>query len=77
MTAIIIIGLVIFFIYSISGKKKTSQQKTTYTNSNKRQKPGKGKKEKVTQNLLTDIKVTAKGSNNLNKKKLQSYYIYK
>ena len=68
MTAIIIIGLVIFFIYSISGKKKISQQKTTYTNSNKRQKPEKGKKEKFVQNLLKDIKVTATASNNLNTK---------
>jgi hypothetical protein len=58
MTAIIIIGIIIFIIYASSGKKKTNQQKPTYSHSNNRQKSEKEVKEELVQNLLKNIKVT-------------------
>ena len=66
MTAIIIIGIIIFIIYASSSKKKPLQQNAAYANSNKRQKSEKEIKEELAQNLLKNIKVTVLKSNNLN-----------
>ncbi len=58
MTAIIIIGIIIFVIYASSSKKKPNNQNTAYTKSNERQKSEKEIREELVQNLLKNIKVT-------------------
>ncbi len=58
MTAIIIIGIIIFIIYAASCKKNLNPQKKIFTNSNNKQKPEKGIKVELGQNLLNNQKVT-------------------
>ena len=66
MTAIIIIGLIIFIIYAASGMKKPTQQNTTFTNSNNRQKSEKEIRNELVQSLIKNIKVTVTTSNSSN-----------
>lgn len=58
MTAIIIIGIIIFIIYASSNRKKPKNQNTTYTKSNERQESKKEIKEELAKNLLKNTKVT-------------------
>lgn len=58
MTAIIIIGIIIFIIYASSNRKKSNNQNATYTKSNERQKSEKEIKEELVKNLLKNTKVT-------------------
>jgi hypothetical protein len=58
MTAIIIIGIIIFIIYVASSNKKPAKQNTTYTNSNTKQKSEKEIRDELVQNLINNIKVT-------------------
>jgi hypothetical protein len=59
MTAIIIIGIIIFIIYVASSKKQPMQQKSKV---NARQKTEQELKDKLVQNLLKNIKVTVTSS---------------
>jgi hypothetical protein len=58
MTAIIIIGIIIFIIYAATKKKQPVQQRTKVTNSNIRQKTEQEMKDKLVQNILKNIKIT-------------------
>ncbi|UAY53054.1 tellurite resistance TerB C-terminal domain-containing protein [Ferruginibacter albus] len=58
MTAIIVIGIIIFIVYTFPSSKKPNNQSTTYAKSNGRQKSEKETKEELIKNLLKDIKVT-------------------
>ena len=56
MTAIIIIGIIIFIIYAATKKKQPVQQRTTVTNSNVIQKTEQKIKVEVDQNISKSIK---------------------
>lgn len=58
MTAIIIIGIIIFIIYASFSKQKTNNKNTAYTKSNDRLKSEKELKEELVKNILQNIKVT-------------------
>ena len=58
MTAIIIIGIIIFIIYTATKKKQPVQQRTKITNSNVRQKTEQEMKDELIQNILKNIKIT-------------------
>jgi hypothetical protein len=58
MTAIIIIGIIIFIIYAATKKKQPVQQRTKVTNSNIRQKTEQEMKDELVQNILKNIKIT-------------------
>ncbi|MBI5404045.1 MAG: hypothetical protein HY959_11645 [Ignavibacteriae bacterium] len=64
MTAIIIIGIIIFIIFALSGKKKQTQQTNTYSNT--KQKTEKEIKEELVQSILKNIKVTVTTSSSSN-----------
>jgi len=57
MTAIIIIGIIIFIIYAATKKKQPIQQRTKVTNSNIRKKTGQEMKDELVQNILKNIKI--------------------
>ncbi len=63
MTAIIIIGIIIFVIYISSSKKKTTRQNTTYTNSYNKQKTEQEIRDKLLQDIKKNIKITVTSSN--------------
>lgn len=58
MTAIIIIGIIIFIIYAATKKKQPVQQRTKVANSNVRQKTEQEMKDELVQNILKNIKIT-------------------
>lgn len=58
MSAIIIIGIIIFIIYAATKKKQPVQQRTKVTNSNVRQKTEQEMKDELVQNILKNIKIT-------------------
>jgi hypothetical protein len=58
MTAIIIIAILIFIKYAASSKKKPTQQNTTYTNPNNKQKSEREIRDELVQSLIKNIEVT-------------------
>lgn len=66
MTAIIVIGIIVFIIYTASNKNKTPQKKPTYSSPKSRQKSEQELKEELVQNLLKNIKVTVTTSSSTN-----------
>ena len=58
MTAIIIIGIIIFIIYAATKKKQPVQRRTKVANSNVRQKTEQEMKDELVQNFLKNIKIT-------------------
>lgn len=66
MTAIIIIGIIIFIIYANSSKKKPTLQNTTYVNSNNKQKYEKESRDELVQNIVKNIKITVTTSSSRN-----------
>ena len=58
MTAIIIIGIIIFIIYAATKNKQPVQQRTKVANSNVRQKTEQEMKDELVQNILKNIKIT-------------------
>jgi len=58
MTAIIIIGIIIFIIYAATKKKQPVQQRTKVANSNVRQKAEQEMKDELVQNILKNNKIT-------------------
>jgi hypothetical protein len=58
MTAIIIIGIIIFIIFAATKKKQPVQQRTKVTNSNGSLKTEQGMKDELMQNILKNIKIT-------------------
>jgi len=58
MTAIIIIGIIIFIIYAATKKKQPVQQRTKVANSDVRQKTEQEMKDELVQNILKNIKIT-------------------
>ncbi len=67
MTAIIIIGILIFIIFAASSKKKPIQINKTNTNSNILQKTEKEIRDELVQNLFKNIKVSLEKSSSINK----------
>lgn len=66
MTAIIIIGIIVFIIYAASNKKQTPQKKQTYSSPKSRQQSEQELKEELVRNLLKNIKVTVTTSSSTN-----------
>ncbi|MCZ2247522.1 MAG: hypothetical protein LC111_02045 [Bacteroidia bacterium] len=62
MTAIIIIGIIIFIIYATTKKKRPVQQITKITNSNVIQKTEQEMKDELVQNILKNVKITLAAS---------------
>jgi hypothetical protein len=66
MVAIIIIGIIIFVIYTALSKKKPTQKKSTYTNSNNRQKSEKEIRDELVQSLMKNFQITVTTSSSSN-----------
>ncbi len=59
MTAVIIIGIILFIIFALSGKKRpTNPPQPTYTNPKPTQKSEKELKDELVQGILKNIKIT-------------------
>ena len=67
MTAIIIIGIIIFIIFAASINKKPIQQNTTYSDSNNKKKSEKEIRDEFIQTLIKNITVTETLSTSSNK----------
>ena len=63
MTALIIIGVIIFIVFVVKGNKKPTRQDAIYTNLKIRQKSEKEIHDELVQNLVKNIKITVTTSN--------------
>ena len=66
MTALIIIGIIIFLIYAASSKKKPHKQITTYTKHNNKLQSEKGIQDELMQSLIKNIKTKVNSSSTTN-----------